>query len=443
MSLRTFKKGIHPPYRKELARGSQIEPMPPVDIVRIPLVQHIGAPAKATVAKGDAVKIGQPIAEPQGFVSVPVHASISGKVKAIKEFPHPFGREITAIEIENDGEDAFFEGIAPAGDALSLAPQEIIEKIQQAGIVGMGGAAFPTHVKLSPPEGKKIHTVLLNGAECEPYLTCDFRLMLERTADVIAGLKIIKHAVGAEKIVIGIEDNKPEAIDKMREAAGSDAEIEVVALETKYPQGSELQLIKALLDVELPKSKLPLEAGVVVQNVGTCVAVSELFENGKPLYERVLTITGEAVETPKNLKVRIGTLVSEIIKFAGGAGTDLHKLIIGGPMMGMAQFSDGIPVIKGTSGLLLMAGNGVEAPPETPCIRCARCENHCPAFIAPSRIAAAVKYSKLDVAREYNIMECIECGSCSYVCPSKIPLVHYIRLGKADILSQQRKQKTA
>lgn len=441
MTLLTFKKGIHPPYRKELARDVRIEAMPAPDVVRIPMGMHIGAPAKPIVARGDVVRIGQPIAEPQGFVSVPAHASISGKVKSIKDFPHPFGRNMPAVEIENDGEEQFFDQNEPGADPFSLEPSEIIRKVHDAGIVGMGGAAFPTHVKLSPPPDKHIDTLLLNAAECEPYLTCDFRLMLERGADVVNGIKIIQRVIGAKEIIIGIEDNKPEAIKSMNEAAACERHIKVVALETKYPQGSELQLMKAILDVELPKSKLPLEAGVVVQNVGTAVAVSELFKSGKPLYERVLTITGEGVENPKNVLVRIGTLVSDILKYAGGAKEGLNKLIMGGPMMGFTQHTDQVPVIKGSSGILLLEQQRHEPLKEQPCIRCGRCESNCPAYIAPSRIAKAVRYGKFDLAQTFNIMECIECGCCAFVCPSKIPLVQYIRLGKAEIMSMKSKEK--
>ena len=437
MQLRTFKRGVHPPYRKQLASDAAIEVMPPPEVVRIPLLQHIGAPAKPIVERGAEVKLGQPITEAGGFVSVPAHSSVSGKVKAIKKFPHPYGRNLTAIEIENNGEDEVHESVVPPENRSALSPKDIVELIRNAGIVGMGGAAFPTHVKLSPPEGKKIHTIIINGAECEPYLTCDYRLMVERPRPVIEGAKIIKNVVGAERIFIGIEDNKSDAIEIMNRETDSEPGIEVVSLETKYPQGSELQLIKAILNVALPKSKLPLEAGVIVQNVGTACAVYELIHEGKPLYERLLTITGEPVKNPKNLLVRIGTPLSEIIKFAGGTTGRLRKLIMGGPMMGLAQYTDEVPVIKGTSGVLLLGEQDSDLHPELPCIRCARCEMHCPAYIAPSRIARAVRYDNLDLAQNLNIMECIECGSCAYVCPSKIPLVHYIRLGKADITSMK------
>ncbi len=437
MQLRTFKRGVHPPYRKQLASDAAIEVMPPPEVVRIPLLQHIGAPAKPIVERGAEVKLGQPITEAGGFVSVPAHSSVSGKVKAIKKFPHPYGRNLTAIEIENNGEDEVHESVVPPENRSALSPKDIVELIRNAGIVGMGGAAFPTHVKLSPPEGKKIHTIIINGAECEPYLTCDYRLMVERPRPVVEGAKIIKNVVGAERVFIGIEDNKPDAIEIMNRETGSEPGIEVVSLETKYPQGSELQLIKAILNVALPKSKLPLEAGVIVQNVGTACAVYELIHEGKPLYERLLTITGEPVKNPKNLLVRIGTPLSEIIKFAGGTTGRLRKLIMGGPMMGLAQYTDEVPVIKGTSGVLLIGEQDSDLHPELPCIRCARCEMHCPAYIAPSRIARAVRYDNLDLAQNLNIMECIECGSCAYVCPSKIPLVHYIRLGKADITSMK------
>ena len=441
--MTAFKGGLHPPYYKEATREREIRLAAPPKIARLPLQQHIGAPAKPVVEVGQHVKRGQLIAEADGYVSAAVHASVSGKVTAIRPFPHPFGSKLPAIEIESDTWDTPFEEAVSVGDVESLTPDQIIEAVHVAGIVGMGGAAFPTHVKLKPPRGVTIHTLILNGAECEPYLTCDFRVMVERPDDVVAGARLLQKAVSAKRIVIGIEANKAEAIGAMSEAARGFPDIAVESVEVKYPQGSELQLIKALADIELPKSKLPLEAGFVVQNVVTALAVFEAVTKGKPLYERVVTVSGDGVKEPGNFLVRLGTSFGELLEQAGAVAEDAAKVIMGGPMMGLAQHTYEVPVIKGTSGIVVFREEEVEIAEALACIRCARCETRCPAGLATARIGLAAEFGKFEIAEALKVMECIECGCCSYVCPSKRPMTHYMKAAKAEIMRKRQREKAA
>jgi len=438
-----FKGGVHPPYCKEATRECQIKAAALPKIVRIPLQQHIGAPSNPVVEVGQHVKRGELIAEPGGYVSAAVHASVSGKVTAIRPLPHPLGSKLPTIEIESDSWDTPFEEVSPLTDYHSLGAEHIIDAVHRAGIVGMGGATFPTHVKLKPPKGKTIHTLILNGAECEPYLTCDFRVMIERPDEITQGALLLKKAVSAERVVIGIEANKEEAIEVMSKAAADFPDISVERLEVKYPQGSELQLIKALADVELPKSKLPLEAGFVVQNVITSLAVFEAIAKGKPLYERVVTVAGNGVKEPGNFLVRIGTLFSELLEQAGGIVDDTAKVIMGGPMTGLAQHTLDLPVIKGTSGILVFRDEEVGISEPLGCIRCGRCETHCPSGLPTARIGLAVEFGKFDIAEALSVMECIECGCCSYVCPSKRPMTHYMRAAKAEIMQERQREKAA
>ncbi len=446
VSPATFKSGIHPSYNKEWTKDKQLVVAPVPKLVRIPLLQHIGAPSEPVVKPGDVVKAGQLIAEAGGFVSVPQHASISGKVKAVKEFPHPFGSKMPAIEIESDGADEKADPIHPPADWNSLKPDDIKARIREAGIVGLGGAAFPTHVKLSPPESKVIRNLIINGAECEPYLTCDHRIMLEMTDEILEGVRILNRALGADKIYIGIEDNKPDAIDLFREKTSGDESITVITCETKYPQGNELHLMKAVLDVELPKTKLPMEAGVVVQNVGTALAVYEAVVKGKPLYERALTITGRGISKPGNFIVRIGTLFEDIIELAGGIKPGIGKIgkiIMGGPMMGLAQHKIDVPVVKGTSGILLMPELDIEKETYLACIRCGRCESFCPMKLPVARIGLAAEFEDYEMAEQLDVIECMECGACSYVCPSARPMTQFMRIGKAAAMEKKAKVEAA
>ncbi|MGD8627974.1 MAG: electron transport complex subunit RsxC [bacterium] len=437
---RTFAGGVHPHESKEATEASRISSIPPPELVIIPLSQHTGAPSRPLVEKGDEVKVGMKIAEADGFISVPVHSPVSGTVKAIADYPHPFGRKMPAIAIENDGRDEWIDR-SGWSDLTDAAPDKIREAVKDAGIVGLGGAAFPTHVKLSPPEGKSIDTVILNGAECEPYLTADHRVMLEFAEDIIAGFKVIMSVVGAGRGFIGIERNKPDAIELMREKASGEKGIEVSDLKVKYPQGAEKQLIKAITGREVPCGGLPMDVGCVVQNVGTSLAVFEALKHGKPLISRVLTISGSAVEHPGNFEVRIGTPFSHIISAAGGNTEACRKLIMGGPMMGIAQHTDEVPVIKGTSGIVLLTEDDVRMEAPGPCLRCGRCVDHCPMKLVPNEIVRFVEKDKMDRAEGYGIFDCMECGVCAFICPSKIRHVHLMKRGKAEILARRKKKQ--
>jgi len=441
MSARGFRGGVHPPDSKEYSKDKAIEVMPVPERVVIPLHQNIGAPAQAIVEPGAKVKKGQIIGMGKGFVSTPVHASISGEVKKVGEFPHPSGKDMLAIEIESDGEDAWVEGLEEVQDVDSLTPDEIRQKVLAAGIVGLGGATFPTHVKLAPPKEKKIEALMLNGAECEPYLTADHRLMIEDPDSIIKGLKILMKALGVDKGYIGIEDNKPDAVTSLMRAA-SGTNIEVISLHVKYPQGAEKQLIKAILNKEVPSGGLPMDVGVVVQNVGTAAAVYEAVRYGRPLIERVTTITGRGVKEPKNLKVRIGTPTSVLIDSAGGLTEDVSKIIMGGPMMGGGVYTTEVPIVKGTSGVVVLKSDDIRDRESNPCIRCGRCARACPMLLEPGAMGIFSERDMFEETEGYFVMDCIECGCCSYTCPSDRPLVHLFRYAKAAIIKKRQKEGT-
>ncbi|RKX70689.1 electron transport complex subunit RsxC [candidate division WOR-3 bacterium] len=422
----TFIGGVHPKEAK-LTSGSPIEVLPPPKTVYIPLSQHTGKPARLLVSKGDEVKLGQKIGEAQGFISANIHATVSGKVKSIGRFPHPVLGDGIAVEIENDGEDTWAFEITEH-DYEKLTPQEIIDLVKEAGIVGLGGAAFPSHVKLSPPKEKPIEILILNGCECEPYLTCDHRVMLEFPEEVVKGGEIIARVVGAKRRIIAIEDNKPDAIALLKKKA---ADFEVIPVKTKYPEGAEKQLIYALTRREVPSGGLPMDVGCLVHNVGTAKAIYQAVRYRKPLIERVITVTGENIKEPKNLLVRIGTPAIEAINHCGGYIKPPEKLIFGGPMMGIAQYTDQVPVIKGTSGILVPAEG--EIPEPGPCIRCGRCVDVCPMGLHPCIIVDYVENLKFDDAKRLGILDCIECGCCGYVCPVRRQLVHNLKFGKAEV----------
>ncbi|HET6515311.1 MAG TPA: electron transport complex subunit RsxC [Thermodesulfovibrionales bacterium] len=431
MGLLTFKGGIHPPDKKDLAKDVPIKQSRIPQRVVIPLSQHTGAPCKPVVSINQEVKKGELIGEPGGFVSAPVHSSVSGKVIAIGEFPNAMGRMVSSVVIENDGKEEWAI-LRDNPDYMNLLPDELKEKVKAAGIVGLGGAAFPTAVKLSPPKEKPIDTVIINGAECEPYLTADYRLMVEKPDEIIEGLKILMKTLTVKKGFVGIEDNKPEAIAKMKEAAKGEPSIEVCDLEVKYPQGAEKMLIKATSGRHVPPRGLPMDVGVVVQNVGTALAIYEAARYGKPLIERVVTVTGEGITAPSNLMVRVGTLISALIEECGGLKGETGKVIAGGPMMGFALSSLDIPVTKGTSGVLVIPGEAIEhAEDFEPCIRCGRCVDICPMGLTPSMLSVLSEKGRYEEAKEYNLFDCFECGSCAFVCPSKRPIVQLVRLAKS------------
>lgn len=439
--MKSFHGGVHPNDSKKYTAAKSIEAAPLPEKVIIPLRQHIGAPVSAIVKKGDVVKKGQLIARSDAFVSGNVHASISGKVTEIADYPHAVFGTCPSIVIESDGLDEWAEGIPVQRQWEKLDAKELSTIIREAGIVGMGGATFPTHVKLAPPPDKKIDTFILNGSECEPFLTADYRSMLEYADRVVTGVKITMKVLGVNTGYVGIEDNKPDAINALQNAFNG-TQVKVVALPTKYPQGAEKMLIVMLTGREVPSGGLPMDVGVVVQNVGTVIAVSDAVTKGIPLIERVLTVSGSAVKEPKNLLMRIGSTFADALSYCGGLNGELVKIISGGPMMGFAQSTMDIPVIKGTSGILFLTKKDVNYDKESACINCGRCVEACPMGLNPSMLSILGERQFYEEAKEeYNLLDCMECGSCVYVCPAKRKIVQYIRYAKAQNAIQAQKEQ--
>ena len=436
---KSFKGGAHPPEGKHYSEHKPIETAPLPDTVVIPVQQHIGAPAEPIVKKGDYVKTGQPIAKAVKFVSVPCHASVTGTITAVEKRPHPLGAKVLSVVIKREEEDQWFEDYSKATSIDDLSVDEIKNRIQNAGIAGMGGAAFPTHVKLSPPEGKTIDILIINGVECEPYLTSDHRLMVEKPDEVLKGIQILQKIVNVQKVIIGIEKNKPDAIKILKDKISGLKNISVLPLNVKYPQGAEKQLIKASTGREVPSGGLPMDVGALVHNVGTAFAVYEAVTFNKPLIERIVTVTGEGIKEPKNVKVRIGTSFKYLVDFCNGYTENASKIINGGPMMGIAQKNDDVPVIKGTSGILVLEKKQADLPEEQPCISCARCVDVCPMKLLPSHIATYVEHDLIDDAYKLGLFDCMECGTCSFICPSKRHLVQYIKYGKSQWNKKYRK----
>lgn len=435
----TFKGGVHVPHYKELTENKALEYAQEPNMVYIPLHQHTGAPCEPVVSVGDSVKVGQKIGESQAFVSAPIHSSVSGTVKSITKITTPTGITATCVVIENDGQGEMDESIKPKGKLEDLSPKDIIGIIKEAGITGMGGAGFPTHVKLSPPPEKKIDTIIINGAECEPFLTSDHRLMLEMPEKVVYGLKAMMKVLNVEKGYIGIESNKMDAVHAIKSVLTKEDNIELVTLKVKYPQGDEKRLINAVTGRKVPSGGLPMDVGCVVSNASTSKAIAEAILEGKPLYERVVTITGHGIKNPRNLIVKIGTPFQEVIDQCHGFNGEPGKVIMGGPMMGLAQYTTDVPVIKGSGGILVLTEEEALAEKVSPCIKCGKCLEVCPVNLQPLIISAYSLKNNFQGSEKFGALDCVECGACSFICPAKRPLVESIRFSKREILAKRKK----
>jgi len=423
--------GVHLPEEKHLTTDSPIEDMALPDQVTIPLQMHIGAPCNPVVSEGDEVKRGQLIAQNEEALSARIHASISGVYRGIVSRPGPDGSMIDCMLIENEGQDNEEKFLEPSYVKEDLDADKIVERVREAGIVGLGGACFPTHVKLSPPEDKPIDTVIINGAECEPYLTVDDRLMREKTELLFEGLNMIMKASGAEKGIVSSEINKPKAVEAIREEAENWDNLSGVPLDTRYPHGAEKHLIKAVLNREVPRRGLPMDVGVIVNNVQTTTKIAEALYRGRTLIDRVLTISGRALKEQKNLLVPIGASIGDAVEFCGGIAREDYYTIIGGPMTGKRVDNMDVPVGKGTSGVVLLSEEEYSDPETRVCIKCGKCVDVCPMYLPPNRITAFVNNDMYEEAEIAGLDDCIECGACAFVCPSKRPLLRWIQQGKA------------
>ena len=439
--VKTFKHGIHPNDYKHYTKDLPIERMPFVDEYVLPLSQHAGAPSKPIVKLGDYVYRGQLIAEPAAFVSAALHAPVTGWVKAIEPREHPGGKISEAIVIERDPHSPQTLLNEHPIDWKNLRPEEILEIIRLGGFVGLGGAAFPTHVKYAVPEGKHAKYFFVNAAECEPFLTTDYRIMLERYDSIFLGIRIILKLLGAEKAFIGTETNKWDAIELLRSLKPDDIPVEIIPLETKYPQGAEKMLIEAVVHREVPSGRLPIDVEVVVNNVGTVAAIGDIFQYNQPLIERVVTVTGPGIRRPANLLVPIGTPLTAIIEYCGGMTDNVRQVLFGGPMMGIPQRTLDVPILKGTSGVLFLTDYEVVPRQEYPCVHCMKCVDACPMYLNPSLLGMLGRVRRYEDMLEHHVMDCIECGSCSYVCPSNIPLVQRFRVAKTLLREQMARER--
>ena len=443
MLPRTFRHGIHPHEHKDETEHLAVERMPFVERYVIPLSQHTGAPCRPVVRVGQEVVRGEIIAEPGGFVSTTLHAPVTGRVIAIASRHHPNGKLMESIEIEADPYST--QEIFPdePGDWREMDIDAFVGAVQRAGLVGMGGAAFPSHVKYKLPEGRRAKTLLVNGAECEPFLTADHRLMVERPEAVLRGIEIVAAKLRVDETVIGVELNKPDAIEALTRRLPEGGSVRVVPLRVKYPQGAEKTMIKAVFGIEVPTGKLPLDVEIVVNNVGTVAAIADYFDRGQPLIERLVTVAGPGVRKPANLLVPVGTPVRAVVEHAGGLKPETRELIMGGPMMGTPLASLDVPVLKGTSGILAFTEVETRLPAEYACIRCGRCVEACANYLNPSRLGRLARAGRYEEMEEYSVMDCFECGSCSYACPSGIPIVHLIRVAKSALRERKSKKKVA
>lgn len=433
----TFRRGVHPPELKALTEAVQIRRMPFPDEIVLPLRQHTGKPAKVIVRKGDRVERGDKIAEADGFVSSPIHASASGTITDVALWPHPDGSyaEAVRIAVEPFSAQAARPRLVP--DWRGLSPKQIIQAIQDAGVVGLGGAAFPTHVKLSPPKEKPIDTIVLNGCECEPYLTTDHRTMVEYPERVHLGLRIMMRCLGVARAIVGIERNKPDAIEAITATVPGDLDVTVQPVTVKYPQGAEKMLIDALLGRRVPSGKLPMDVGVIVQNVASVATIAEVFESGLPLIERIVTVTGCGVQHPANLIVPVGTKLRDLLNACGGVTEDAYEIVFGGPMMGAAQANLDVPLLKGTTGVVVLTEADCKSKDTHPCIRCGHCLDACPVFLNPQllgRLAMVARYEEMEAN---HLMDCMLCGCCSFACPSNIPLSQLFALAKNALRTRQ------
>lgn len=429
----TFRHGVHPPERKELSAAAKIRRMAFPGEVVLPLSQHTGKPARLIVAEGDRVERGDKLGLADGFISSPVHASASGTVAGIDLWPHPDGTYKPAVRIAVDPYSAQAPRPRIVPHWENLAPAGIVQAVQDAGVVGLGGAAFPTHVKLSPPKDVQIDTILINGAECEPYLTTDHHIMLEYPERVHLGTRIMMRALGVDRVIIGIEKNKPDAIEAIRATLPTDLDVSVHPLTVKYPQGAEKMLIEALLGREVPSGKLPLHVGVVVQNVGSAAAIAEVFETGLPLIERIVTVSGRGIKRPSNLIVPVGAKVRDLIAACDGLSEDAHEIVFGGPMMGAPQASLDVPILKGTTGVIVLSRAETKPKETYPCIRCGHCLDACPVFLNPQLLGQLALAGRYEETEAHHIWDCMLCGCCSYVCPSNIPLSQLFQVTRTAI----------
>lgn len=452
--LKSFQRGVHPPHRKHFTETLPIQTFVPQKDLIVPVAQSLGAACDPTVKPKDEVKYGDKIADTPSFVAAPIHSPINGVIGAATIAVLPNGRRVPAITVKLPKEgpivpEAFKEQFLDRNwqgfDPVRFPPEQIVEQLRAMGLVGQGGATFPTYIKLKRNPSRPVDTVILNGAECEPYLTADHRLMLECPEAIVAGLRLAVHAAGAERGIIAIEENKPDAIEAMRAAAAGIPNLEMAVCATKYPMGGERQLIPAVLGRVVPSAPkgLPLDVGVVVINVATAHSIARAVVKNLPFTHRVVSVTGGAVERPGNYLVPIGTLISDLVEQCGGVRENAAKVIAGGPMMGPTLASLDVPVVKGVNGVLIMSHDEVRKVEETNCIRCGRCIDNCPLYLSPTKLAHAVKFRDYELAQQYDIMACCECGCCSFVCPANIPLPQYIRAGKNQlrIIAMQQKQR--
>ena len=436
MKLFDLRGGVHPEGRKDLSAECPIRSVPLPKTLYVPLQQHLGAPAAPVVQVGDHVLKGQLLAHAQGAVSAPVHAPTSGVITALGDYaaPHPSGLPVPTFTLESDGEDKWIS-TETLDDPFALSPEDIAARVSAAGIVGLGGATFPSALKLNLSRG--VRTLIMNGGECEPYLTCDDRIMRERAVQIVEGIRLIAYTVGTQEVLVGIEDNKPAAIAAMQ-AAARGSSVQVIAMPSMYPMGSEKQIVQVLTGKEIPAGGRPADIGVLVHNVATAYAVQQAIRYGRPLVSRIVTLSGGALKTPCNVEALIGTPVEELIAVAGGYAQPAARMVLGGPMMGQQFANTGVPVLKGTSGVLALTASEIGQAEPSPCIRCSTCVRACPVGLLPLEMAAHIRASDLSGAVDLGLKDCIACGSCSYVCPAHIPLVHFFNYAKGDLAAQER-----